>query len=182
MHVYQVGDLYNPRLRMPTGDQAQYNWRQGAHELVLFLARPNMQECQDVARGRAEFGLFTEADLIVFLYRFGKQDWSEALYSYHLVSADQQSLSDPGDEGGEQRALLTVILVDRDSGRIATSLRALTLSPDFTQALHGAIREQANRPWPPTPGYDAQIQDLYRRYPSVSMLVRDAKARCVGGD
>lgn len=177
LHSYRVGEPYNPRLTLPEVDTWQYNWRGSGHELIGFLRRPTMQESREVRESRAEFGLFVEGDLLLLLHRFGRGEWADSPYSYHLVPPAEQVLPDPGDEGGDQARLLTVILVDRADGRIAAPIRVLSLPPDFAAALHEAIREQAGRPWPGSVAYDRQLADLYRRYPSSAMLLRDARAR-----
>lgn len=176
--LIEVGKPY--RGAFPPQDSFQYNFRGGQHELVAFVSRPTMVESQELRKGTVQFALLTEGDLIVLCIRFGSMPWSDAVYSIHLVPPDEAGLPDPGDEGGEKRALLTVIGVDRGS-RNVLALRAVTFSAEFTAALHEAIRAQASRPFPGDAEYSRQIADLYRRYPRSADMVRDARARCTGG-
>lgn len=177
---FEVGEPYNPRMAMPATDQLQYNYRCGQHELVIFLERPSAYEVDDIRKGRAEFALFERDDLLILLCRFGEQDWSEAFYSWHRLSEDERMLPDPGDEGGDKRRLLPIFLVDRATGFLLV-LRSVTFSPEFTTALHDAIRRQASRPYPGDTAYEAQVQRLFQRYARTRELVRLARARCLGG-
>lgn len=178
MTLYTVGQPYNPALPMPPQDTWQYNYRQDQHELVGFIARPTMAETADYRHGGAEFALVVQRDLIALAMRFGRQQWSDALYSWHLVPEPERTL--PETDLPERRILLTVIVVDRADGRVSV-LRAVTLSPEFTRALHTAIRDQSARPWPGQAEYDRQIAALYARYPDSADLARAASVRCVGG-
>jgi hypothetical protein len=65
------------------------------HELRLFWDHPSEKEIADVARGRTEFGLFVEGDLIIFLYRFGHGEWSDAPFTIHMVPASERVLPQP---------------------------------------------------------------------------------------
>lgn len=183
MHDYRVGQPYSPT-RRGWPEIAQYNYRQGGHELVLFFRSPTSREIRAVRQGAAEFALYHHEDLVVLLYRFGPPGegvpWSDAPYTWHLVPPEQRTLPPAGDElGPEARALLSVILVDAGTG-IVRALRQVSLSPEFTRALHDAIREQAARTWS-EPVYDAQVDMLYGRYPTTEALLAAARARTAGG-
>lgn len=177
---YQVGQRYHPdRDRWPDG-VAQYNYRQGQHELVLFFARPTSAEVLDARRGPAEFALLVDSPVIVLLYRFGASiQWSDAPYSWHMVPADQQTIPDTTGMQ-EPRAVMTVMLVDAADG-ILRSIRVVSLSPALTAALHLSIRAQAATPWVGQAVYDQRLADIYRRYPRTSDMLRDAVARSAGG-
>lgn len=99
LHAYQVGRPYHPG-RRSWPEQAQYNYRAGGHELVLFLTRPSSREVRAVTRVSAEFALHvaSDGDPIVLLYRFSNQDssglpWSDAPYSWHLVPQEERTLA-----------------------------------------------------------------------------------------
>lgn len=179
MYVIEVGKPYPGRVA-PTEDGWQYNYRSGTHELFGFMDRPTMQETGEIRSGKLQLALFVEGDILLLALKFGEMPWADAVYSWHRVPAEQQTLPDPGDEGGEQRRLLQIVFMDRAT-RLVQVLRTVSLSPDFTAALHEAIRDQANRPWPGDDEYDQQLADVYRRYPTSKALVQDARARCVGG-
>lgn len=160
-------------------EAGEYNYRQDAHELRLFLANLQPDEVAAVRRGRAEFALVTRGDLILFCYRFRPAiPWSDAPYSWHLVPADQRTV--PAVATPDKRDTLMVVLVEATTG-IVQGLRVLSLSPEFTTTLHSAIRAQAERPWPGDEAYDRQLKALYREYPTTDQLVAAATARTVGG-
>jgi hypothetical protein len=172
-----VGAPYSPGVtRYP--EVAQYNYRQGQHELVLFLERPSNPEQEAVRKGEAEFALYVDGPAIVLAYRFGSAvPWSDATYSWHLVPAEQRDLPS-ADIEASVRATIQVVLVDARTG-IVRGLRLLSLSPEVTRALHQAIRDQSLRPWDQAE-YDLELARLFGRYTS-EQLVERALARCRGG-
>lgn len=164
MHRYAVGEPYTERTHWP--ELAQYNYRGGEHELVLFFDRPTSKETQAVRKEVVEFALFIERRLIVMLYRFGTAiPWSDAPYSIHLVPSEQRTL--PPATGPAEQALLHIVLVDASSG-IIRALRVVSLVPEFTQALHRAIREQAEMPFTRA-DYNGELESLFARYSSAEL-------------
>lgn len=183
LHTTEVGQPY--RGAFPPEDSWQYNFRGGQHELVGFILRPKASEVREIRSGRAEFALVAlppEApDAIALALKFGSLPWSDAIYSWHLVPEGQRVPPRLEDLTPTSRALVPMLLVDRGS-RIILAGRGLTFSPEFTRALHAAIREQAARPWPGETEYGRQLQALYARYPSSEELAAAATVRCVGGE
>ncbi|GIW55376.1 MAG: hypothetical protein KatS3mg082_1780 [Nitrospiraceae bacterium] len=177
MSILSVGQPYHPnRNRWP--EAAQYNFRSGRHELVLFWPSPSPQEVEGVRVGRADFGLFFEPPVILLLYRFaGACDWSDAPYSIHLVPQEERLA--PEAVSPEARALLSVVLVDADTG-LVRALRAITMSPGFTRLLHAAIAQQLAYHWDAT-AYDQALASIYRRFPESRSLVRACKMVERGG-
>lgn len=168
MTAYRVGALYHPS-RRSWPEVAQYSYRGGGHELVLFLRQPTSREVRAARQCLASFAFYADQDLLVLLYAFGDGlPWSDAPFSWHLVPEAERIL--PPETGGEERALLSVVLVNAATG-IIRALRAVTLSPTFTRLLHDTIREQAARPWPGDAAYDAELAALYQRYPSTAKLL-----------
>jgi hypothetical protein len=162
MHVIRIGKLYHPDVRhWPEG--GEYNYRNGAHELLLRFNRPTAMEVEDVRCSECEFALASVDEILFFLYRFGRTvPWSDAPYTWHLLPLGQRILP-PVSHTKETRALLQIILVDAGTG-IVRALRGITLSPDFTYSLHTAIQNQIKVPWVGGPEYDRQLAMAYRRY------------------
>lgn len=179
LHVLTVGQPYIPgRTEFP--EAVQYQYRSGAHELLMWLRSPSPREVQSIRRGSCSFALYTEGDLLVFLYEFEPAiPWSDAPFSIHLLPEDQRTIPPPA-EMAEPRALLQIVLVDAATGLVQV-LRAVTFSPAFTAALHLAIRRQAERGWPGDAEYDRQLQALYRRFPTSMALRRAAQSWTAGG-
>jgi len=175
----EVGKPYlsNGRLR-PAG--AEYNFRGGAHELVVCLPDLTSEEIESVRRKPAEFALVREPPALVFFYRFGDQlPWSDCTYSWWLVPAGQRIA--PWIPAESQRALLTTILIEQRTGLVRV-LRATTFSPEFTGPLHVAIEEQANTPWIGREAFQRFVTDLYSRFPTTDSLLQLAAIRCRGGE
>lgn len=169
MHAYTVGELYNPsRTRWP--EVAQYNYRGGEHELILFFNQPSPAEIRDVQKGEAEFRLFVQHDQIILVWRFGRIPWSDAPYTIHRVPESERVLPQPPRDIQNLRVFLHIVLVDADSG-VIRALRAITLSSEFTAALHAAILDQAALPWDAV-GYDLRLRTIQDRYTSADLAQR----------
>lgn len=178
MNIYNVGQLYHPE-RRSWPEQVEYNYRDGAHELRMFFARPNAREVGAITKGRAEFALGVQGPVVFLLYRFPPTmpTWSDAPFSIHLVPENQRAIPELP-QPFEERALLSIFLVDAATG-ILRGMRATTFSPEFTADLHAAIAAQSRETWDITK-YDAALRRVYASQTSDD-LARGAVARCVGG-
>jgi hypothetical protein len=182
LHLYEVGKPYHAG-RKVWPETAQLHWMSGELELTVFMDRPTRHEVEAVRRGRSEFALYSEADLIVLCYRFeGKRaniPWSDASYQWHLVPpAERVMPADPAGLTPESRVPLHVVLVNAIGGLIE-AMRVVTLSPELTRALFAAIRSQAAAPWD-REAHDRALVDLYRTHTS-DRLAAAAPVRCQGG-
>lgn len=184
----RVGALYHPNVKH-WQEAVEYNFRGGLHELCLFFRHPQPQEVQSVERGRKEFALVVDGDVIVFLFRFhgtqGNQrgiPWSDCPYTWHkLRPEDQQVLPlDPTDMTSETRAAMQIFLVDADTGILLAMRPLITLSHEFTVRLHQAILDQIKRPFDKVT-YDRQVRALQAHYQESKDMLKIAIARCEGG-
>jgi hypothetical protein len=177
MYEYRVGTLYNAnRTRWEEG--TEYNYRSNTHEIRLFFKQPKPIEVESVKQGEATFGLMVSGDVILLAFKFGAIPWSDASYTWHRVPAAERTLP-PGEMRLEERQLLTVFLINADTG-ILLAIRQVSLSHDFTVALHQAIREQSRKPFDQVL-FDRQLRKLYSQYHSQD-LYKLASVRCKGGD
>lgn len=176
MNILTVGEPYHPsRRQWPEG--ATYNFRAGAHELVLFFDRPTDRETGAIRRDRMDLAVTAEGDVIILSWRFGTAPWSDAPYSWHLLpEAERVEPATPEGNG----ALLSVVLVDASTG-LVRAFRAVSMSAEFAAALEGSIREQILRPWPGREAYDRELARIYATSSSETIAGR-AIARGVGGD
>lgn len=188
MHRFQVGQSYNP-MRSVWPECAQYNYRQGAHELVLFFAAPTAAEVAAVRTGPLDVALHVDGPVIDLLYRFRPPDtpstwsgvggpsaipWSDAPFTIHLVPANERTL--PSATGtSEPHALVQIVLVDAASG-IVHALRVASWSPAFTTAIHLAIAAQYAAPFD-AQAYDRTLAALQARMSARDLAYR-ANARC----
>lgn len=176
MHKLEVGQLYNPS-RTSWPETVQYNFYANGHDLQLFFAGLTEMEIEEVQTGECEFALDVESGIIFFLCRFGSQPWSDAPYTWHRVPEEQRVLPEP-EATSDSRALLQVLLIDASTG-ILKAIRAVSLSPQFTRALHRAIREQSMAVFNQEK-YDADLAILYGRL-STKELLKRAILRTKGG-
>lgn len=178
MHAYSVGQAYNPKIAS-WPESAEYNFRAGQHELLLFFNRPNEEEIASVKSGLAHFAFAAEAGAIILLYRFEPAiPWGDAAFTIHLLPEAERQL--PGELATpETRAILNTVLIDASDG-IIRAMRTVTLSPDFTRKLHRAITDQAAAEWPGEAAYRGQIEAVYQRLATAQLLKR-AIAQTKGG-
>lgn len=174
----EVGKIF-PGLSFPSLDAGEYLYYDVGHELRLFWSRPTEREVEAVRSGDAGFGLLYEENLVCLAYRFGDEPVSEAVYSWHLVPRDRRQ--SPPETGRESRALLTVVLTDAATG-IVRVLRGVTLSPEFTRALHERVREQAASAPIDAAEYHRRARRIQDRYPTSDALLTACVVRSEGGE
>lgn len=180
-HTYHVGQLYNPTITHWPADSRQYNYREATHELVLFLGTPAPEEITAIRSATADFALVEHGDVMFLLSHFGEGLlWGDSPYSWWLVPESQRQAPFPLPTT-HSRVLLTVLLVDAHTG-ILHAIRRVSLSPDFSRALHAAIQRQIERGWPGDQAYDAQIADAYHRWPTSEAMLGAAIINTRGGD
>ncbi len=180
LHAYAIGTLYHPaRARFDEG--AQYNYRGGEHELVVFLAAPAPKELR-AFRGDWQFGLVVRPEVLFLLYQPGGMPWSDAPYGWHQVQRGRPAEAVPPFElpTPESRALLNVVLVDAETG-IIRHLKGVTFSPAFSRALHAAISAQIEHPVTAAE-YGRAVDRYYRTYARTEDLLARAEVRCTGGE
>jgi hypothetical protein len=184
LHHLEVGKPYHPARRVwPEG--SDYNYRDGGHELRLFLARLSNGEVGAVRKGRVEFGLLVELPELFVVTRFYAPGSDRVLlsfdcsYQWHRVPAASRTEPPAWEETNPQlRALCTVILVEATGGLIM-ALRSVSYSPEFTRAFHKAIADQAALPYDAA-AHDRAVADVVRRYNTDQLWVR-CQHRCEGG-
>jgi hypothetical protein len=173
-----VGKPYMPGHRtFPEG--SDYNYRSGAHELRLFLAHPTPKGVAAVESGPVEFGLMVESEGLFLVVRFGRALSFDCSYQWHRVDPAERVPPPSHEETSpELRVLLTIILVDAQSG-LVRALRAVTFAPEFTRAIHCAIADQITRPF--DDAAHSRWADSMLRY-STDQLWARTTIRCRGGE
>ena len=124
----------------------------GGHELTLSHRGVTDRLAADVERAEAEFSLVVEGPWIVLCYRIGDSSpWSSASpFNWHMTPEGGRVVPAEVELSPETYArlwsTLWISLVDAESGVIRVR-RAVALCPEFTRALHNAIRAQALEPF-----------------------------------
>ena len=175
MHALEVGKPYIPG-KANFAEGGEYNYRSGTHELRLFLRDATDEEISAVESGEAEFAFaYEQPDILMFLFRFGRVlTWSDAPYTPHLVPEAQRT--EPPALAADERALLTIILIDAHSG-IVKAIRVVSLSSQMSAKLHAHIQRQFAALWNEA-AYDAGLKSVQARFTSPA-LARRAVARCI---
>ncbi len=141
MQIVAIGKLlFESRTELP--EAIEYNYQAGDHTLLLSMKNLHEREIEAVREAETEFGLFCENGIVFLLYRFGEVlPWSDSAFSWWNVAEEDRRIPAPQANPAE-RILLKIILVEAATG-IVKAIRVTTLSPQFTEKLHGAIRQQA---------------------------------------
>ena len=160
--------------------EARYQFADGEHDLSLRMRGTANHHVKAVRQGEAEFALIEADPLIFVLFRFGDAiPWTASNCRRGQVAAEGLAFPPSPGATDEKRAFLSIALAEAETGT-ARATRNVTLSLDFTRALHAAIRRlaQARR----KPKAAARVQsDLDRRFPTAEALVARATVRCLGG-
>ena len=141
MQIVTIGKpLFEERTELP--EAVEYSYQAGDHTLLLSMKNLHPKEIEGVREAEAEFGLYCENGILFLLYRFGiALPWSDSAFSWWNVAEEDRRIPAPPENPAE-RILLKIILIEAVTG-IVEAIRVTTLSPDFTEKLHNAIREQA---------------------------------------
>lgn len=159
--------------------EARYIYADGEHDLLLRMRGIGDRHVEAVRGAEAEFALLADDPLILLAARFGDAiPWSVASYCWHHIPRGRQTPPPAPHSPEEKRAFLAVALADAESGTVRAT-RNVTLSLDFTRALHAAILRQAQVSWNSKAAARAQA-DLDHRYPTAEALVVQASVRSLG--
>ena len=141
MQIVAIGrPLFEGRTELP--ESVEYNYQSGDHTLLLSMKNLQPKEIEAVREAEAEFGLYCENGIVFLLYRFGEiLPWSDSAFSWWNVAEEDRQMPAPQTNPAE-RILLKIILVEAATG-IVKAIRVTTFSPQFTEKLHDAIRQQA---------------------------------------
>jgi len=141
MQIVAIGKLlFEGRTELP--EAIEYNYQTGDHTLLLSMKNLHPHEIEAVTQAEAEFGLYCENSIVFLLYRFGEVlPWSDSAFSWWNLAEEDRRIPEPQANTAE-RILLKIILIEAATG-IVKAIRVTTLSPNFTEKLHTAIREQS---------------------------------------
>lgn len=156
---------------------AWYGFGPEGHELTLFEPRITPGLVDDVRSGPTEFALVVDGPVLHFSHRFGADGaWGDVPFVWNLQHPEQRVVPAKAPPG--RRALLWVSLVGAGDGLIHAQ-RGVTLSPEFTRALHDAIRDQAHAPFDPLECVLA-FSEVLREFPDAPRRLERAAARASG--
>lgn len=175
-YIYKVGDRMPPDWNAPADSKTEWNWKCGQHLLLLTYYNLKPDEILSVREGEAEFAFSVQEGVIFMSYRFGTIPWSDNSYSWHLLSSEQQQAGGLPPIGAAQPATVMVMLIEGRT-RVIRALRRAVLSSEMTEALHLAIRQQAEIAWEGREEHARRCQEVYRRFPTQDALVRAATSR-----
>ena len=160
------------------GDGIEYHYGEQGHELRVILRNLIEREVERIGgEGVVHLAPVVEPLVFTLLVGFdGVIPWSGGPYSWHRLHDEERALPAPLVEG--EAVELTVVLVEGSDG-IVRAVRSVTLTPDFSLALHIAIRDQAAHSFDEEE-YERQADTLHQQWRS-GRLVDRACARWSSG-
>lgn len=147
MHKLEVGKLYIKDKTLWPDGVVEYNYTANGHTLLILFSNPSQQEIDAVKRGKKQFWLYIDpnTDIIFLMFKFqlGKDVvlTGDSSFNYHLVP--EHGRKEPDTVGEKERSLLSIILVDSNTG-IIKAMNASTFTHLFSVKLHESIYNQIN--------------------------------------
>jgi hypothetical protein len=147
MRLTKVGMQFVPGVAA-LAEHTTYNYTPGGHTLTLCVSNPTRNEIEAVQKREAVFGLFLKENTLFVLARFGRLPWTASYYNWWInapVMRPDPWLDLQGLNGGIS---VSVCLVNASNG-ILESLRAVTLSHEFSRAFLETVVVQTKPPFDP---------------------------------
>lgn len=174
-----IGKPY-PTGKSPYPDGADYDFRDGRHELRIFRGKGIRKAGEAIRRSPVEFGLLAESTGMMLVARFGPSLSCACPYHWHHtaeVTGGPTMPPGPGAKPPRPKVRITTILIEAATG-IVRAMREVSVSAEFTRALHRAISDQAAGPYDRA-GHERWV-DAMTRY-STDQLWQRCTIRCQGG-
>lgn len=183
MHERRVGQLYEAGQKK-WQEGGKYHYTNYGHELRLFVWHPSHREIEGFTLGVVTLAVLAEEPFLWLLCRFAPGlTWRVAPYMWQGLDADEEPTVLPAITP-DTRALLQAHLVDAATG-ILRAVRTIMLSPAFTGALEGELRQclvQNLKTHPAQDDIQAQLKAVQSRYARPQLMLADALAIYQSGD
>lgn len=173
MDLIAVGDRY-PGFTLPRPESTQFQIDKGGPKLVFWFESPTAEEVRGARRGRMKLGLLPGGQHTLFLLVQCEgllKGWADSPYAFGLVPPDWRAIPP---RQPHQGWLFQVILADRRVGTIK-ALRNVSVTPAFSARLDAEVAKQrAALAEFSEAAHQREIDAVYRRYPDIAMMVKDA--------
>lgn len=133
----KLGDPYPGALLAE--DSAVFNVDTCGPVFLLAVSRPDNTEIANFSRGRVEFGLIDEGDIVLWLYRFGA--YLDGYAPFNAARNPPERRFDWGQMAPFRQLAVQCLLVDRDT-KIVRGLRPVSVSVAFTNLLRTICERQ----------------------------------------
>jgi hypothetical protein len=166
-----IGDLHP--MWSPLSEGGAFFNDESSH-LVIGIGNPNSDEV-DAFQGLCRFGLMKHQRISIITLKFGESFTIST--PYHASAIYRSGLPEPLLVGERQR--LSLYLVDAETGEIV-SMRASSINPRLTKALHHQISQQKENPIS-AEEFGRDAKDWISMFPSPAVTFR-ASTWCYLGD
>ena len=139
---------------------------------------PTPQEVRGARTGRIRLALVEAGKHTMFVLICQKdmtKGWADMPFSWNLLQPGKHPLAYKQQEGHARLSRYLFKLVLCDQHAIVRAMRAVTVSPQFTQILDAALlRQQANLGEFSPAAHDAELAAAYRRWPTSEAMLSAA--------
>ena len=137
----------------------------GGVPVLTFNFRVSDKDIQNFLNGTASFGLFTDKNILFFLFKIDRfMDWSDLAFTAHLAGGE--IIIDDGSY------LPFSLLLIESSTSIIKGIRVVTVTPTFRSILAKILQKQNTERFD-TVAYYKNISAIYDSYPKgFSMLAK----------
>jgi hypothetical protein len=176
MHSFAFQSIAPKSSFQPPNGQ-HFHFDEGGPKLVIRWDQPTPQEVSDIRRGPCEFALMSHGPVLFFLAKFGQQEWMDAPYSIQMLPPAERTLSEDF-WPGRRYALLVCILDTRTGAQCGG--RFVSLSPHFSEQLHGKVRHQLREPLTRAE-YNLVVDEAFAQFSTAELMLQKSIARTAGG-
>ncbi|EMO54760.1 hypothetical protein [Leptospira noguchii] len=166
MNFLKVGEPFLPN-KTNWPEKILYTSENGAHNLIIFMSNPSLEEIESVRNGQHSFGLFVEENITFLLFKFEpKIKWSDAPF---IPNANGEI---PFFAENNQVPMLNILYVDSVTGILKT-YRMIGLEEKFSNILRESISKQLLNTINPN-NLHQRINNIYKKYPRSEMMLNNA--------
>ena len=141
--------------------------------LMIFNFDVSDTDISNFLNGQVSFGLFSDQDMIFFLFKIENfMEWSDLAFTIHLAGDETIEVHD-------SYLMFNLVLIESET-KIVKAIRAITVTPDFRAKIAEAIKQQALIKFE-TINYYKGIGEMYDKYPTASDMLKFASVVEVGG-
>ncbi|WP_425059151.1 hypothetical protein SCACP_38170 [Sporomusa carbonis] len=140
-----------------------YRLDNDGHNLLISKAGITPEEVETIQNGTAEFRIYIDGPIIFFLFKFGRDSWNDAPYSWHTVPRNARGYP----EQAADAATLKINVVDAADG-IVRGVRQVAFTSEFAGKLNAAITAQANGSFNGL-SYAKHLNMVYNQYTAEDM-------------
>ena len=162
--VFAIGQKFPLEIKiLYPGDYYYFNVISNTIVLAYFYENPSFEEINCMKTGKCEFAVTEMQDVLFFLSKVGKMNWSDIAFSSHLT-IDEFTYIPPEGCGYP----INLMMVDRSTNVIKT-MRTVAVSSRFSAELKTILGRNKQHKFDDAE-YRKRATDIYSRYSTSELL------------